>query len=350
MGGRLPFHFRLSFPAYCNVPAGSIFMRLSRRQFVHLAAGIAGLMAVPRIARAQAYPSRLVRIIVGVPAGGSPDIQARLLGQWLSEHLGQPFIVENRPGGGTNIATEAVVRSAPDGHTLLLATAINTWNAALYEKLNFDFIRDIAPVAGLNRQTFVMMVPPSFPAKTVHEFIAYAKANPGKINMASAGNATAGHVVGELFKMMAGVDMLHVPYRGAPLAQAALITGESQVFFDPIPSSIEQIKGGNLRGLAVTSTTRAEAFPDIPPMSEFLPGFEANGWQGIGVPKNTPAEIIEKLNKEINAALADAAMREKIAKIGATIYTTTPAEFGQLIAADTEKWAKVVKFAGLKAE
>ena len=217
-------------------------MKLSRRQFVHLAAGIAGLMAVPRIARAQAYPSRLVRIIVGVPAGGSPDIQARLLGQWLSEHLGQPFIVENRPGGGTNIATEAVVRSAPDGHTLLLATAINTWNAALYEKLNFDFIRDIAPVAGLNRQTFVMMVPPSFPAKTVPEFIAYAKANPGKINMASAGNATAGHVVGELFKMMAGVDMLHVPYRGAPLAQAALITGEfsSLLRSDPIVDRADQ--------------------------------------------------------------------------------------------------------------
>jgi tripartite-type tricarboxylate transporter receptor subunit TctC len=325
-------------------------MKLARRQLVHGAAAAAGLMVVSRIARAQSYPSRPVRIIVGVPAGGSPDIQARLIGQWLSERLGQAFIVENRPGGGTNIATEAVVRSPPDGYTLLLVTAINTWNAALYEKLNFDFIRDIAPVAGLNRQTFVMMVTPSFPAKSVPEFIAFAKANPGKINMASAGNATAGHVVGELFKMMAGVDMLHVPYRGAPLAQAALITGESQVFFDPIPSSIEQIKSGKLRALAVTSTARAEAFPDLAPMNEFLPGFEANGWQGIGVPKTTPAAIIEALNKEINAALADPAMREKITKIGASVYSTTASEFGQLIAADTEKWAKVVKFAGLKAE
>jgi tripartite-type tricarboxylate transporter receptor subunit TctC len=324
--------------------------RLHRRRFLHAAAGAASLAAMPRVARAQAYPSRPARIIVGVPAGGSPDIQARLIGQWLSERLGQPFIVENRPGGGTNIATEAVVRAPGDGYTLLLVTAINTWNASLYDKLNFDFIRDIAPVAGLNRQTFVMMVTPSFPANTVPEFIAYAKANPGKINMASAGNATAGHVVGELFKMMAGVDMLHVPYRGAPLAQAALFTGESQVFFDPIPSSIEQIKAGKLRALAVTSTTPAEAFPELPTMSRFLPGFEANGWQGIGVPKNTPAEIVDKLNKEINVALADAGMRAKIANIGAAVFATTPAEFGALIASDTEKWAKVVKFAGLKAD
>jgi tripartite-type tricarboxylate transporter receptor subunit TctC len=319
-----------------------------RRRFLHLIAGALGLVGLP--ARAQAYPSRPVRLLVGVPAGGSPDIQARLIAQWLSERLGQPFIVENRPGGGTNIATEAVVRAPADGHTMLLVTAINTWNASLYEKLSFDFMRDIAPVAGLNRQTFVMMATPSFPAKTVPEFIAHAKANPGRINMASAGNATAGHVVGELFKMMAGIDMLHVPYRGAPMAQAALLTGESQVFFDPIPSSIEQIKGGKLRALAVTSPSRAEALPDLPPVGEFVPGFEANGWQGIGLPKNTPAEIIAKLNSEINAALADAAMREKIANIGATIFSTTPAEFGALIAADTEKWAKVVKFAGLKAE
>jgi tripartite-type tricarboxylate transporter receptor subunit TctC len=321
-----------------------------RRRFLHLIAGALGLVGLPETARAQAYPSRPVRLLVGVPAGGSPDIQARLIAQWLSERLGQPFIVENRPGGGTNIATEAVVRAPADGHTMLLVTAINTWNASLYEKLSFDFMRDIAPVAGLNRQTFVMMVTPSFPAKTVPEFIAHAKANPGRINMASAGNATAGHVVGELFKMMAGIDMLHVPYRGAPMAQAALLTGESQVFFDPIPSSIEQIKGGKLRALAVTSPSRAEALPDLPPVGEFVPGFEANGWQGIGVPKSTPAEIIAKLNSEINAALADTAMRAKIANIGATIFPATPAEFGALIAADTEKWAKVVKFAGLKAE
>jgi tripartite-type tricarboxylate transporter receptor subunit TctC len=334
-----------------RAPAGSIYMqRPDRRQFLYLAAGAIALTPAPATVSAQAYPSRPARIIVGVPAGGSPDIQARLIGQWLSERFGQPFIVENRPGGGTNIATEAVVRAPADGYTLLLVTAINTWNASLYDKLNFDFIRDIAPVAGLNRQTFVMMLTPSFPAKTVPEFIAYAKANPGRINMASAGNATAGHVVGELFKMMAGVDMLHVPYRGAPLGQAALIAGESQVFFDPIPSSIEQIKSGKLRALAVTSTTRAQALPDLPPMAEFLPGFEANGWQGIGVPRNTPAEIVDKLNREINAGLADAGMREKIARIGANVFATTPAEFGDLIAADTEKWAKVVKFAGLKAD
>ncbi len=325
-------------------------MNLHRRQFLSLAAGAVWTAPMPRKARADAYPSRAARIIVGVPAGGSSDIQARLIGQWLSERLGQPYIVENRPGGGTNIATEAVVRAPADGYTLLLVTAINTWNASLYEKLNFNFVRDIAPVASLNRQTFVMTVTPSSPAKNVPEFIAYAKANPGKLNMASAGNATAGHVVGELFKMMAGLDMLHVPYRGAPPAHTALMTGEAQVFFDPIPSSIELINGGKLRALAVTSTKPAEALPDLPPMAEFLPGFEANGWQGIGVPKNTPNEIIEKLNKEINAALADPTMQEKIRKIGATIFATTPDEFGALIASDTEKWTKVVKFAGLKAD
>jgi tripartite-type tricarboxylate transporter receptor subunit TctC len=329
---------------------GIVMTFLHRRHILHAAAGAVCLASGSRLASADSYPSRAARIIVGTPAGGSPDIQARLIGQWLSERLRQPFIVENRPGGGTNIATDAVVRAPADGYTLLLVTAINTWNASLYEKLNFDFIRDIAPVAGLNRQTFVMMIAPSFPASTVPEFIAYAKANPGKLNMASAGNATAGHVVGELFKMMAGVNMLHVPYRGAPLAQTALMTGESQVFFDPIPSSIEQIKGGKLRALAVTSAKPAEALPDLPPMGEFLPGFEANGWQGIGVPKATPAEIIDKLNKEINTALADPGMQEKIAKIGATIFATTPTEFGALIASDTEKWAKVVKFAGLKAD
>ena len=325
-------------------------MPSTRRRFLQLTAGAAALPGFTHIAQAEAYPSRAVRIIVGVPAGGSPDIQARIVAQWLTERLGQPFIVENRPGGGTNIATEAVVRAPADGYTLLLLTAINTWNASLYEKLNFNFIRDIAPVAGLNRQTFVMTVPPSLPAKTVPEFIAHAKANPGKLNMASAGNATAGHVAGELFKMMAGVDMVHVPYRGAPAAQVALIAGEAQVFFDPVPSTIEQIKGGRLRALAVTSTARAEALPDIPTMSEFLRGFEANGWQGIGVPRNTPPEIVEKLNKEINTALADPAMKAKIANIGASVFSTTPDEFARLIAADTEKWAKVVKFSGAKPD
>jgi tripartite-type tricarboxylate transporter receptor subunit TctC len=325
-------------------------MKLHRRRFLHLAAGIAVLPAVSGNARAQSYPSRRVRIVVGTAAGGSPDIQARLIGQWLSERLGQPFIVENRPGGGTNIATEVVVRAPADGHTLLLVTAINTWNASLYEKLNFNFIRDIAPVAGLNRQTFVMNVTPAFPAKTVPEFIAHAKANPGKLNMVSSGNASAGHVAGELFKMMAGVDMLHVPYRGTPAAQMALFSGDGQIMFDPIPSSIEHIKAGKLRALAVTSTTRAEALPDIPTVSDTLPGYEAGGWQGIGVPKSTPGEIVDKLNKEINAGLADPSMQVRIANLGASVFATSPAEFSKLIAADTEKWAKVVKFAGLKSD
>ena len=325
-------------------------MQLPRRTFLQLAASTAALPALHRLAQAQAYPSRPVRLIVGAAAGGSPDIQARLIGQWLSERLGQPFLVENRPGGGTNIATESAVRAPADGHTLLLVTAINTWNATLYDKLSFNFIRDIAPVAGLNRQSFVMVVPPSFPAKTVPEFIAYAKANPGKINMASSGNATAGHVSGELFKMMAGVDMLHIPFRGTPAAQIALFAGDAQVMFDPIPSSIKHIKADKLRALAVTATQRAEALPEIPSMADFLPGFEATGWQGIGVPKNTPADIIEKLNREVNAGLADPNMQARIANLGATLFPTSPAELGQLIASDTEKWAKVVRFAGIKAD
>ncbi len=325
-------------------------MAFARREFLRLAASTAVLPALPRAASADTYPSRTVRLVVGVPAGGSPDIQARLLAQWLSERLGQAFVVENRPGGGTNIATESVVRAPADGHTLLLTTAINTWNASLYEKLNFNFIRDIAPVAMLNRQTFVMTVPPSFPAKTVAEFIAHAKANPGKVNMASAGNATAGHVCGELFKMMAGVDMLHVPYRGARAAMTAVFTGEAHVLFDPIPSSIEPIKAGRLKPLAVTSLTRADALPELPTVNDTVPGYEANGWQGIGVPKATPVEIIGKLNREINAALADPAMREKILNLGAAVYPASPEEAGKLILSDTEKWAKVVKFAGLKAE
>jgi tripartite-type tricarboxylate transporter receptor subunit TctC len=325
-------------------------MRPHRRRFLQLAAGAAALPAMPHVARAQAWPSRTVRIIVATPAGGSPDIQARLIAAWLQEKLGQPFIVENRPGGGTNIGTEAVVRAAPDGYTLLICTAINTWNASLYEKLPFNFLRDIAPVAGLNRQTFVMDVPPSLPAKTVPEFIAYAKANPGKLNMASSGNATAGHVAGELFKMMAGVDMLHIPYRGTPAAHTALMGGDAHVMFDPIPSSIEPVKAGRLRALAVTSLTRAEALPDVPTMNEFVPGYEANGWQGIGVPTGTPADIIQKLNREVNAALADPQMRVKIGNLGATVFSTTPEELGRLFVSDTEKWARVVKFANLKAE
>jgi tripartite-type tricarboxylate transporter receptor subunit TctC len=299
-----PIARRFTFSIF-GIIAGALWHLSTDGSFCNTAGASAVLPAFPYAAQAQTYPSRPVRIIVGNAAGGSPDIQARLIGQWLSERLGQPFIIENRPGGGTNIATDAVVRSPADGYTLLLVTAINTWNATLYDKLNFNFVHDIAPVAGLNRQTFVMDVPASLPARTVPEFIAYAKANPGKINMASSGNASAGHVTGELFKMMAGVDMLHVPYRGTPPAQVAMFTGEAQIMFDPIPSSIEHIKAGKLRALAVTGTARAEALPDVPAMNEFLPGFEAGGWQGIGVPRNTPAEIIEKLNKEINAGLTD---------------------------------------------
>jgi tripartite-type tricarboxylate transporter receptor subunit TctC len=273
-----------------------------------------------------------------------------MIAQALSQRLGSPFVVENRPGAGTNIATEVVVRAPADGYTLLLATAINTWNPKLYRKLSFDFIRDIAPVAGLNRQTFIMVVTPSFPAQNVPEVIAYAKAHPGKINMASQGVATAGHVTGELFKMMAGVDMLHVPYPGAPAAVKALLTGESQVMFIPIPTAIEHIKTGALRALADTGLKRGEALPDLPTMSEFLPTFEASGWQGLGAPTNTPAGIIDKLNKEVNAALAEPTMQAQIANLGATVLINTPAEFGSLIAADTEKWAKVVEFAGIKVD
>lgn len=323
-------------------------MTTTRRNVLQLAAGAVALPLSGGGASAQGYPSRPVKIMVGTNPGGSPDIQARLIGQWLSQRLQQPFVVENRPGAGTNIATEAVSRSDPDGYTLLIITAINTWNASLYNNLNFNFIRDFAPVAGLNRQPFVMLVPPSFPAQTVPEFIAYAKANPGKISMASSGTANAGHITGELFKMMAGVDMVHVPYRGAPAALTALMTGESQVAFDPIPTALEQVQGGKLRALAVTGPTRTDALPNIPAMNEFLPGFEAAGWQGLAVRKGTPADIIDRLNKEVNAGLADPTIRERIRGLGATPFPSTPEELGKLIVADTEKWAKVVKFAGIK--
>ena len=325
-------------------------MKLSRRQFVHLAAGTAGLMAVPRIARAQAYPSRPVRIIVGVPAGGSPDIQARLLGQWLSEHLGQPFIVENRPGGGTNIATEAVVRSAPDGHTLLLATAINTWNAALYEKLNFDFIRDIAPVASVDRLTYVLVANPSAPFNTVAELIAYAKANPGKLNIAAAAIGSGTHLSGELFKAMAGVNLVNVPYAGSSLAFADLFSGQVQIMFDALTSSVEHITAGKLRAVGVTTAKRSDRLPDIPTIGETIPGYEASGWLGIVAPKNTPAEVIDKLGKEIRAALADPKIKARLADLGGEPLEMSPADFGKLIAAETEKWAKVIRAANIKAE
>jgi tripartite-type tricarboxylate transporter receptor subunit TctC len=325
-------------------------MKLPRRRFLHLAAGTAALPTVARIAWAQAYPTRPVRLIVPVAPAGAGDILARLMGQWLSERLGQPFIIENRPGGGNNIGTEAVVRAPADGYTLLLAGTPNTVNVTLYEKLNFNFIRDIAPVAGVIRGGFVMVVNPSVPAKSVPEFIAYAKANPRKLNMASAGNGTASHVAGELFKMMAGVDMVHVPYRGGGPALNELLGGQVQVMFPTTVSSIGYIRSGRLRALAVTAATRSDALPDIPTVGEFLLDYEASNWFGVGAPKATPAEIIEKLNKEINAGLADRKLNARLADLGGDVLALSPADFGKFIADETEKWAKVVKFVGIKAD
>ena len=325
-------------------------MKLPRRRFLHLAAGVAALPAVSRIARAQAYPTRPVRIIVGTPAGGGLDIVARLVGQWLSERLGQPFVIENRPGAGTNIGTEVVVRAAPDGYTLLLIVTANAINATLYEKLNYNFLRDIEPVAGVILLTNVMVVNPSLPATTVPEFIAYAKANPGKINMASLGNGTVPHVAGELFKMMAGVNMVHVPYRGAPPALIDLLGGQVQVYFATTTISIEHVRAGKLRALAVTTAKRSEALPDIPTVGDFLPGFEASVWFGIGVPKSTPVEIVDKLNKEINAGLADPKLNARLADLGGMPLPGTPADFRKLIAEETEKWGKVIRSADIKPE
>jgi tripartite-type tricarboxylate transporter receptor subunit TctC len=321
-----------------------------RRQFLHLAAGAAALPTVTRIARAQTFPTKPVRLVVGYAAGGVNDILARLIGQWLSERLGQPFIVENKPGAGSNIATETVVRSSSDGYTLLLVSAANAINATLYDKLNFNFIRDSAPVSGIGRVSNVMVVNPSFPAKTVPEFIAYAKANPGKIAMASAGIGSPQHIGGELFKMMTGVNMVHVPYRGGAPALTDLIGGQVQVYFASTASSIEYIKAGKVRPLAVTSTERSEALPDTPPISDFVPGYEASAWYGVGAPRNTPAEIIEKLNKEIDAGLADPKLKARLIEFGASPLTGSPSEFGQLLADETEKWGKVVKFASIKPE
>jgi len=346
----LPRKDKLSFVNAVVVEKEGPQMRLPRRQFLRLAAGAAALPAVSRIARAQSYPSRPVRIIVGFAAGGSADIVARLIGPWLSERLGQSFIIENRTGAGGNIATEAVVRAPPDGYTLLLVNPANAINATLYDKLNFSFIRDIGPVAGIIRMPNVMVVNPSVPAKTLPEFIAYAKANPGKINMASAGNGTAIHVSGELFKMMTGVNMVHVPYRGAPPALTDLIGGQVQVMFDNMPNSIEHIRGGRLRPLAVTTATRWEGLPDVPTVGDFVPGYEATVMDGVGFPKNTPPEIVQRLNKEINAGLADPKMKARLADLGAMALASSPADFGKLIVDETEKWAKVIKFAGIKPD
>jgi tripartite-type tricarboxylate transporter receptor subunit TctC len=325
-------------------------MNLLRRQVLHLAAGAAALPAASRIARAQTYPTRPVRLIVGFAAGGPTDITARLIGQYLSERLGQPIIIENRPGAGGNIATEGAARAPADGYTLALVGVWDTINATLYQRLNFNFINDIAPVASVIRYSNVMEVPPSLPASTVPEFIAYAKANPGKINMAAPGNGTSQHLSGELFKMMAGVDMLTVQYRGSAPALTDLLGGQVQVMFDAIPSSIGHIRGGKLRALAVTTATRSEALPDVRSLADFVPGYEASGWNGIGAPKNTPIEIVDKLNREINAGLADPIVRARFADLGGIVLPGLPADFGKLIADETEKWGKVVKFAGLKPE
>ena len=325
-------------------------MKLPRRNFLHLAAGAAALPAISRIARAQAYPTRPVRIIVGFPAGGGSDITARLMGQRLSERLGQPFVVENRPGAATNIAAEAVVRSAPDGYTLLLFGSSSAINATFYDKLPFNLVRDIAPVAGINRVTYVMEVNPSVPAKTVPEFIAYAKANPGKINMASAGNGSVQHVSGELFKMMTGVSLVHVPYRGGAPALTDLIGGQVQIMFDALTNSIEHIKAGKLRALAVTTATRSEALPGFPTVGDFVPGYETSSWSGIGTPRNTSTEIIDKLNKEINTALADPKIKARLADLGSVPMQMSAADFGKLIAESVDKWGKVIRTANIKPE
>ena len=315
---------------------------------MRLAGGVAALPAVSRFAWAQAYPSRPVRIIVGFAAGGGNDIVARLIGQWLSEHLGQPFVVENRPGAGSNIATQAVVNAAPDGYTLLLVGATNAINVSYYQKLNFDFVHDIAPVASITQQPQIMLAVPSFPAKTIPELVDYAKANPSKVNVSSPGVGSISHLAGELFKMMTGVEMVHVPFSGNSPALTALLGGQVEVSIASLPSSIEFIRSGKLRGLAVTSTKRVEALPDVPAVVESLPGFEAAVWFGVGAPKNTPAEIIDKLNKEINAGLADPKIKERLAQLGGTGLAGSPDDFGKFIADETEKWAKVIRAANIK--
>jgi tripartite-type tricarboxylate transporter receptor subunit TctC len=321
-----------------------------RRQFLHLAASAAALPTISRMAWAQAYPSRQVRIVAGFAPGGSVDIVARLIGQWLTERLGQTVIIENRPGGTSNVATEGVVNAQADGHTLLLVSSANFINATLYDKLSFDFIRDIAPVANLVKIPNVVEVNPSVPVKTIPEFIAYAKANPGKINMGTGGTGTSQHVSGELFKMMTGVNLVHVPYRGSAPMLTDLLGGQVQVAFDNMPSSIEHIRAGKLRALAVTTSTRSDALPDIPTVNSFVPGYEASAYFGIGAPRNTPPEIIDKLNKEINAGLADPKMKARLADLGGTVVAGLPADFGKLIFDETEKWARVVKFSGAKPE
>jgi tripartite-type tricarboxylate transporter receptor subunit TctC len=323
-------------------------MKLPRRKFLHLAAGVTALPAVSHIARAQAYPTRPVRLIVPVAPAGATDILARLMGQWLSERLGQPFVIDNRPGGGTNIGTEAVVHAPADGYTLLMVGSFNAINATLYDKLNHNFIRDIAPVASVIRGPSVMVVNPSVPANTVPQFIAYAKANPGRISFGSSGIGSGNHLAGELFKIMAGVDMVHVPYRSAGPALTDLLGGQVQVMFPSTVSSIEYVRAGRLRALAVTTATRSETLPDLPTVGELVPGYEASTWFGVGAPKAAPAEIVEKLNKEINAGLADPKIKARLADLGGGPLALSPAEFGKLIADETEKWGKVIRVVNIK--
>ena len=323
-------------------------MKLPRRNFLHLAAAAAVLPFAPHVARAQAYPSRPVRLIAGFPPGGVVDVFARLIGQWLSERLGQQFVIENRAGAGGNLATEAVVKALPDGYTLLMIGSNNAWNVTLYENLSFNFTRDIAPVASIYRTPFVMLVNPSVPAKTLPEFIAYAKANPGKLNMASSGSGGGPHVFGELFKAMAGVDMVHVPYRGNPFPD--LLSGQVQVFFISIPPALEFIRTDKLRALAVTTAMRQEVLPDIPTVGEFVPGYEASAWQGIGAPKNTPTEIIDRLNREINDGLADPKMKAQLLNLGGSVLALSSSAFGKLVAEEVEKWGKVIQAANIKLD
>jgi tripartite-type tricarboxylate transporter receptor subunit TctC len=325
-------------------------MEFPRRQFLHLAAGAAASTALPHSARAQAYPARPVRLTVQVAGGSAPDIVARVIGQWLSERLGQPIIIDNRPGASGNIATEAVVRSAPDGYTLLFCMSANTINATLFDNLRFSFVRDMAPVALIGRIPLVMELHPSVPAKTVPEFVAYAKANPGRINIASSGNATPLHVAAELFKQMAGVDLVHVPYRGEPTARPDLLSGKVQAMFGVVPSSLPHIRDGKMRALAVSTEKRLDVLPDVPAMAEFLPGFEASGWYGIAAPKDTPPQIVERLNKEINAGLTDPKTKARLADLGCLVNAGSPADMAKYVATEIDKWAKVIRTAGIKAQ
>jgi tripartite-type tricarboxylate transporter receptor subunit TctC len=325
-------------------------MKLARRRFLQSAAGLAGAVAMPSVLRAQGYPNRTVRVVIGYTPGGSADITARLITQWLSERTGQSFIVESRPGGGTNIGTEAVINATPDGYTLLLVAPANAINATLYTKLNHNFMRDIAPIAGLIRFPNVVVVNPDLPVKSIPELIAYAKQNPGKLNMASSGNGSTIHMSGELFKMMTDINMVHVPYRGGAPALTDLMGGAVQVMFDNIPTSFEYVRTGKLRGLATTGTERAELLPDLPTVKEFLPEYDAYSWYGLGAPKDTPKEIVATLNREVNAILADSKTKTRFAELGATLIPGTPDDFGKWVADETEKWGKVVKFAGVKAD